>query len=97
MPPAPHQPLPRVAPIVPVSRPAPFNDPAWLFEPKYDSFRGLFYLTRRGRTMYSKRGNRFSRFPELCEWIRMELGGRRSFWTAKWWRSTIRGGWTSGA
>jgi len=27
--------LPRVAPILPTARPAAFNDPAWLFEPKY--------------------------------------------------------------
>jgi ATP-dependent DNA ligase len=63
----------RVAPIAPVARLAPFNHPDWLFEPKYDGFRGVFYLTRRGCAMYSKRGNRFSRFPELCERIRAEL------------------------
>lgn len=68
--------LPRIAPIVPRLRPTPFNDPAWLFEPKYDGFRGIFYLTRRGCAMYSKRGNRFSRFPELCERIRSEFGRR---------------------
>ena len=32
--------LPEVEPIVPVERPTAFNDPAWLFEPKYDGFRG---------------------------------------------------------
>jgi hypothetical protein len=32
--------LPLVQPIVPVLRGAPFDDPAWLFEPKYDGFRG---------------------------------------------------------
>jgi bifunctional non-homologous end joining protein LigD len=68
--------LPRVEPIVPTLRPAAFNNPAWLFEPKYDGYRGVFYLTRQGCAMYSKRGNRFSRFPELCEGIRAELGRR---------------------
>ena len=53
--------LPRVALIVPVSRQTPFNDPAWLFEPKYDGFRSMVYLTRRSCSIYSKRGNRFSR------------------------------------
>lgn len=47
--------LPSVAPIAPVARLAPFNHPDWLFEPKYDGFRGVFYLTRRGCAMYSKR------------------------------------------
>jgi hypothetical protein len=40
--------LPRVEPIVPTLRPHPFNDPASLFEPKYDGYRGVFYLTRQG-------------------------------------------------
>jgi ATP-dependent DNA ligase len=31
--------LPQVEPIVPITRPQPFNDRAWLFEPKYDGFR----------------------------------------------------------
>jgi len=57
--------LPVVHPIVPVLRSAPFNDPAWLFEPKYDGFRGLVYLTGGRCSIYSKRGNRFSRFSEL--------------------------------
>jgi ATP-dependent DNA ligase len=30
-----------VQPIVPVLRGAPFGDPDWLFEPKYDGFRGV--------------------------------------------------------
>jgi ATP-dependent DNA ligase len=37
--------LPTVEPIVPMLRPTPFNNPAWLFEPKYDGFRGIVYLT----------------------------------------------------
>ena len=57
--------LPLVQPIVPVLRPAAFNDPAWLFEPKYDGFRGIVYLTGGRCAIYSKRRNRFSRFSEL--------------------------------
>lgn len=67
--------LPRVEPIVPTLRPHPFNDPAWLFEPQYDGFRVVFYLHHGGCAMYSKRGNRFSRFPELCERILAERPG----------------------
>src|SRR5215203_6464917 len=33
--------LPKVEPIVPTKRSEPFNHPAWLFEPKYDGFRGI--------------------------------------------------------
>jgi hypothetical protein len=53
-----------------------FNDPAWLFEPKYDGFRGMVYLTRQGCTIYSKRGNAFAQFPELVERICAELPRR---------------------
>ena len=33
--------LPMVEPIVPKLYPTAFDDPTWLFEPKYDGFRGL--------------------------------------------------------
>src|SRR5215216_2492227 len=68
--------LPRVSPIVPTARPLPFNDPAWLFEPKYDGFRGMLYLTRQDCTLWSKRGNRMTRFSGLAEQLRTELGRR---------------------
>src|SRR5690349_21909847 len=76
MPPNTRIPLPRVEPIVPTMRPQPFNDPAWLFEPKYDGFRGVLNLTRTSCTLYSKRGNRMTRFQELAEQLRAELGRR---------------------
>src|SRR5690242_13825024 len=68
--------LPRVEPIVPTLRPQPFNDPAWLFEPKYDGFRGMLYLTRASCSLYSKRGNRMTRFQVLADQLRLELGRR---------------------
>jgi bifunctional non-homologous end joining protein LigD len=71
-PPAPTA-LPKIDPIVPIVRPTPFNDPAWLFEPKYDGFRGMVYLTGRTCTIYSKRGNSFSRFDELRRQLCAEL------------------------
>ena len=75
-------PLPRITPIVPVLRPAPFNNSAWLFEPKYDGFRGIVYLILGSCAIYSKRGDRFSRFREiedqLCSvFSRRELDPRR--------------------
>jgi bifunctional non-homologous end joining protein LigD len=88
--------LPKIDPIVPVARPAPFNDPDWLFEPKYDGWRGLVYLSGRKCTIYSKRGNTFSRFDELrrrlCaefpkldvildgEIVAVDEDGRMDFW-----------------
>jgi bifunctional non-homologous end joining protein LigD len=68
--------LPVLQPIVPTLRPQAFNHPAWLFEPKYDGFRGLLYITRRGCTLYSKRGNRMTRFRELADQVRAELPTR---------------------
>jgi bifunctional non-homologous end joining protein LigD len=81
---------------VPTLRPARFNNAAWLFEPKYDGFRGIVYLTGGRCTIYSKRGNRFSRFSELekrlCgaflkrgaildgEVMAFDADGRVSFW-----------------
>ena len=49
--------LPLVEPIVPELYPTAFDDPAWLFEPKYDGFRGLLYLSGRECRFRSKRGN----------------------------------------
>jgi ATP-dependent DNA ligase len=59
-----------------VARPHPFNDPAWLLEPKYDGFRGLLYLTPTSCTLYSKRVNRMTRFQALADQVRAELGRR---------------------
>lgn len=68
--------LPRVAPIVPTVRRQAFNHPAWIFEPKYDGFRGMLYLNRRGCTLYSKRGNVMRRFQDLAGQVRSELPHR---------------------
>jgi CheY-like chemotaxis protein len=65
--------LPLVEPIVPVLRDQPFDDPAYLFEPKYDGFRGLLYLSGRECHFRSKRGNMLKQFAELCDWVRHEL------------------------
>jgi bifunctional non-homologous end joining protein LigD len=68
--------LPLVEPIVPVLYPHPFDGPEWLFEPKYDGFRGLLYLRGRECHFRSKRGNVLRRFDQLCYWVREELGMR---------------------
>ena len=65
-----------VEPIVPELYPTAFDDPAWLFEPKYDGFRGLLYLSGRECRFRSKRGNILRRFEQLCHWVRDELPER---------------------
>jgi bifunctional non-homologous end joining protein LigD len=69
-------PLPLVPPVVPVLRPDPFNHPDWLFEPKYDGFRGMLHLNAGGAVLYSKRGNTMTRFSGLAHQVAAEL--RRS-------------------
>ena len=68
--------LPLIEPIVPILYPLPFDGPEWLFEPKYDGFRGLLYLSGRECRFRSKRGNQLRRFDQLCYWVREELGPR---------------------
>ena len=72
---APHRGVPPfdVAPIIPVLRSHPFNDPAWVFEPKYDGFRGLVYLAAGTCLIRSKRGTTLKRFASLCEALPREL------------------------
>jgi bifunctional non-homologous end joining protein LigD len=73
MPPRSRTTLPLIQPIVPVLRGVPFDDPAWVFEPKYDGFRGLLYVGPRHCWFRSKRGNTMTRFQELAEQVRDEL------------------------
>jgi bifunctional non-homologous end joining protein LigD len=97
--------LPRVEPIVPIVRPKPFSDPAWLFEPKYDGFRGLVYISRGKCVMRSKRGNVFTWFadlgPTICEQLHareaildgeivaLDTEGRVNFWDLMRSRGTL--------
>jgi ATP-dependent DNA ligase len=43
--------LPDVQPILLTPRRDPFDDPGWLFEPKYDGYRGLLHVTRQARVV----------------------------------------------
>ena len=65
--------LPLVEPVLLTLRREPFDDPAWLFEPKYDGYRGLLYVTRQGCYFRSKRGNILKQFEQLCYWVREQL------------------------
>lgn len=45
----------------------PFDDPAWMFEPKLDGVRTLAYVTTDGTTLRSRRGrDQTAQFPELA-------------------------------
>ncbi len=70
--------LPDVDPVLLTIRTDPFDDPDWLFEPKYDGCRGLLYVTRRGCHFRSRSGGVLTRFQELCYWIREELPVREA-------------------
>ena len=68
--------LPKVDPIIVATRAQPFSARGWVFEPKYDGFRGIYYLSRRLCAMFSRRGNHFRRFDQLSRRIQAELRGR---------------------
>ena len=70
--------LPEVEPILLTPRRDPFDHPDWIFEPKYDGFRALLYVSRRACYMRSKRGNALRRFDHLCLWVREELRVREA-------------------
>jgi bifunctional non-homologous end joining protein LigD len=61
--------LPRVQPIIPTWRKEPFDDPEWLFEFKYDGFRGLCYLEQGRCRFISRNGNDLSRFEALGDQV----------------------------
>ena len=57
----------RIEPIIPVVRREPFDDPGWLFELKWDGFRGIAD-TVNGR-MLSKNKNHFRKFDRLLRML----------------------------
>lgn len=68
--------LPQVDPMMLTTRADAFDDPEWLFEPKYDGFRGLVYASKLGCEIRSRRDLRFDRFGELCSRVAGVLGAR---------------------
>ena len=70
--------LPIFQPLPLVRRPAPFSHPDWLFEIKYDGFRGLAYLDASGVRLISRNGNRFSSFSELCAGLEFSLKAKNA-------------------
>ena len=68
--------LPQIDPIALATRADAFDDPEWLFEPKYDGFRGLVYASELGCEIRSRRDFGFDRFDELSHRIARVLGAR---------------------
>ena len=58
---------PRIQPIAPAWRKLPFEDPTWLFDVKYDGFRGLCYIEQGRSRFISRNGNWMHRFGTLVE------------------------------
>ena len=70
--------LPIIEPILVVTGSPPLHDSNWLYEPKYDGFRGNLYLNGREALFRSKRGNVLRRFGELAQRFRAELTVRNA-------------------
>jgi len=51
----------------------PFDDPEWVFDLKYDGFRGICYLEQGCCRMISRNGNLMSRFASLGDQIAASL------------------------
>lgn len=72
-----------------MERSHPFDDPDWLFEPKYDGFRGIVYIAGTECVIRSKRGGAFKRFGSLA--AELAKGERRGVGTAAGcWVSRVR-------
>jgi bifunctional non-homologous end joining protein LigD len=70
--------LPRIEPVGLTARAEAFDDPAWVFEPKYDGFRGFLYHTPAGCEIRSSRDLGFDRFGDLYDRIAGILGSREA-------------------
>lgn len=70
--------LPHVDPVALSPLAAPFDDPDWIFEPKYDGFRGFVYASRAGCEVRSRHALTFDRFGDLCDRIARVLGKREA-------------------
>jgi bifunctional non-homologous end joining protein LigD len=66
-------PPPRVQPVRPTWRKGPFDDPAWVFDAKYDGFRGLCYIEPGRSRLVSRNGHTFTRFDGLADQIAATL------------------------
>jgi bifunctional non-homologous end joining protein LigD len=70
--------LPDIEPVVLLPWAAPFDGREWMFEPKYDGFRGLLYATASGCELRSRRAHRAEQFADLRHRVAEVLGGRQA-------------------
>ncbi len=68
--------FPEIEPVALTTRPEPFDDPDWLFEPKYEGVRGILYASSACCEIRSRRDFQFDRFGDLRNRISSVLGGR---------------------
>jgi bifunctional non-homologous end joining protein LigD len=68
--------LPTVEPVLVVAGSPPLHDPRWIYEPKFDGFRGMLYISGRECYFRSKRGRVLSRFADLALRVGVELHAR---------------------
>ncbi len=65
--------LPEVEPVVPISRPQPFDDPAFLFGPQYRGRRALLYVRGPGAWFQTTAGGVALGFERLAWDVRRQL------------------------
>ena len=58
--------LPKLTPIRLLERAAPFDDPDFIFELKYDGFGAVAYIEHGTAKLISRKRNRYKRFDDLC-------------------------------
>jgi bifunctional non-homologous end joining protein LigD len=59
--------LPLASPMSLASVREPFDDPDWIFEPKWDGFRALAYIEKGHCKLVSRRGHVFKSWPHLSD------------------------------
>jgi bifunctional non-homologous end joining protein LigD len=67
---------PDIEPIILLPWATAFDGPDWIFEPKYDGFRGVLYSSPSGCEIRTPRTHRPERFADLCPRLSEVLRGR---------------------
>ncbi|HEX2249457.1 MAG TPA: hypothetical protein VHH32_03865 [Gemmatimonadales bacterium] len=70
--------LPSIEPVRLTVRAEPFDDAGWVFEPKYDGFRGVIYASELGCEIRSRRDIPLKRFHELWDRVADVLAPREA-------------------
>jgi bifunctional non-homologous end joining protein LigD len=70
--------LPHIDPVMPSPCPEAFDDPEWLFEPRYDGLRGLLYNSARACEIRLAGEILFERCDELRDRVAGVLAGREA-------------------